>query len=226
MMTNRDYDLDVPGTEQLVDGKYTIHATSKLFSYCSSQSRPRCCPPGQLGYCPYPTSNRVRLRRWKKWYQLFLLALYACAFSFGENTLGAAWTTVSEDTGVSLVNMNGGSALNYLLLGLCNIWWISTANKVGRRPVFLFTTLICCLAGVWQGRVHGTAQWFLSNSLNGVGTSAYQAVIQLSVFDMFFAHERGMMLSFYLFGQQLGSILGLITGGIISDHLGWRYVIP
>ncbi|KAH0139100.1 hypothetical protein KCU67_g15275, partial [Aureobasidium melanogenum] len=101
-------------------------------------------------------------------------------------------TTVSEDTGVSLVNMNGGSALNYLLLGLCNIWWISTANKVGRRPVFLFTTLICSLAGIWQGRVNGTAQWFLSNILNGVGTSAYQAVIQLSVFDMFFAHERGI----------------------------------
>jgi hypothetical protein len=44
------------------------------------------------------------------------VALYACAFSYGENTLGAAWTTVSEDTGVSLTNMNGGSALNYLLL--------------------------------------------------------------------------------------------------------------
>ncbi|KAI4724370.1 MFS general substrate transporter [Aureobasidium sp. EXF-10728] len=189
-MTSSDYDLDVPGTQQLVD---------------------------ECG------SDPLTWPRWRKWYQLFLLALYACAFSFGENTLGAAWTTVSKDTGVSLVNMNGGSALNYLLLGLCNIWWISTANKVGRRPVFLFTTLICCLAGVWQGRVHGTAQWFLSNVLNGVGTSAYQAVIQLSVFDMFFAHERGMMLSFYLFGQQLGSILGLITGGIISDHLGWRW---
>ncbi|KAI5212396.1 MFS general substrate transporter, partial [Aureobasidium subglaciale] len=40
---------------------------------------------------------------------------------------------------------------------------------------------------------------------------------------MFFAHERGMTLSFYLFGQQPGSILGLITGGIISDQLGWRW---
>lgn len=62
-------------------------------------------------------TNRIqRWSRWKKYYQLFLVALYACAFSYGENTLGAAWTTVSEDTGVTLVNMNAGSALNYLLL--------------------------------------------------------------------------------------------------------------
>ena len=118
--------------------------------------------------------------------------------------------------------MNGGSALNYLLLGLCNIWWIVMANKLGRRPVFIATTLICSLAGLWQGHVQGTAQWMLSNVLNGIGTSAYHAVIQLSVFDMFFVHERGRMLSFYLAAQQLGSILGLITGGSISDQLGWR----
>ncbi|THW08599.1 MFS general substrate transporter [Aureobasidium pullulans] len=211
-MPTRDYDLDVPGTEQLVDVNHDLDTAHQGSSDIVLIPRPTECG-----------SDPLTWSRWKKWYQLFLLALYACAFSFGENTLGAAWTTVSEDTGVSLVNMNGGSALNYLLLGLCNIWWISTANKIGRRPVFLLTTLICCMAGVWQGRVHGTAQWFLSNSLNGVGTSAYQAVIQLSVFDTFFAHERGMMLSFYLFGQQLGSILGLITGGIISDQLGWRW---
>ena len=127
--------------------------------------------------------------------QLFLLALYACAFSYGENTLGAAWVTISEETGVSLTNMNGGSALNYLLLGFVNIFWIPLAMKIGRRPVFLATTIICMLSGIWTGKFHGTAQWMLSIALNGVGTSAYQAVIQLSVFDMFFAHERGRMLS-------------------------------
>jgi MFS family permease len=31
------------------------------------------------------------------------------------------------------------------------------------------------------------------------------------------------MLSVYLFGQQLGSILGLITGGAIADGPGWRW---
>lgn len=95
--------------------------------------------------------------------------------------------------------------------------------KFGRRPVFIFTTIICMCAGIWLGKFHGTAQWMLAMVLNGVGTSAYQAVIQLSIFDMFFTHERGKMLSFYLFGQQLGSILGLITGGSIADNLGWRW---
>lgn len=151
------------------------------------------------------------------------MSLYACAFSFGENTLGAAWTTVSEDTGVSLTNMNGGSALNYLLLGFVNIWWIPLANKFGRRLIFLLTTLINTAAMVWIGSFHGTGQWMVSMVLMGIATSAYQAVIQLTIFDMFYVHDRGRMLSFYLFGQQLGSILGLISGGTIADTVGWRW---
>ncbi|KAF5252786.1 hypothetical protein FANTH_2110 [Fusarium anthophilum] len=63
---------------------------------------------------------------------------------------------------------------------------------------------------------------------NGIGTSAYQAIIQLTVdtrpiFDMFFVHERGRMLSVYVFSQRLGSILGLSSGGSMSDTVGWRW---
>ncbi|KIW79602.1 hypothetical protein Z517_06214 [Fonsecaea pedrosoi CBS 271.37] len=212
-MADEIYELDVPGTEQLVDVHHTLQA-----AHVGGTS--------DIVLIPQPTGaggDPLRWSRWKKYYQLFLLALYACAFSFGENTLGAAWTTVSEDTGVSLTNMNGGSALNYLLLGFVNIFWIPTAMKIGRRPVFLATTIICMAAGVWLGKVNGTASWMLSMTLNGVGTAAYQAVIQLSVFDMFFVHQRGRMLSVYLFGQQLGSILGLISGGSIADGPGWRW---
>lgn len=43
------------------------------------------------------------------------------------------------------------------------------------------------------------------------------------IFDMFYVHDRGTMLSVYLFGQQLGSILGLISGGTIADTVGWRW---
>ncbi|KAF4447191.1 hypothetical protein F53441_9238 [Fusarium austroafricanum] len=119
--------------------------------------------------------------------------------------------------------MNGGSALNYLLLGFVNIWWMPTANILGRRLVFLATTALCLATAFWLAAFQGTVQWMLNMIVNGIGTSAYQAIIQLAIFDMFFVHERGRMLSVYLFAQQLGSILGLITGGSMSDTVGWRW---
>ncbi|KAF2146157.1 uncharacterized protein K452DRAFT_106756 [Aplosporella prunicola CBS 121167] len=205
---------DVPGTEYLVDVGHHLDVNHAGHGNSDVVLIPQPSP------CAGDPLNWSRV---KKYYQLFLLALYACVFSYGENGLGSAWTTVSKETGVSLTNMNGGSALNYLLLGFVNIFWIPAAMKIGRRPIFLATTAICIGASAWQGSFHGTAQWMLSCVLGGVGTSAYQAVIQLSIFDMFFVHQRGKALSFYLFGQQLGSILGLITGGIIADGPGWRW---
>lgn len=82
-----------------------------------------------------------------------------------------------------------------------NIFWILVAMKIGHRPVFLVTTILCMCAGVWRGEFHGTRHGFAALILNGVRTSSYQAVIQLSVFNMFFAHKRGRMLSEYLFRQ-------------------------
>ncbi|KAB8299287.1 hypothetical protein EYC80_001365 [Monilinia laxa] len=74
---------------------------------------------------PQPTScggDPPLWSRWKTYYQLFLVLLVACVLRLGENILGAAWETISKDTHVSFTNMNGRGALNYLLLGFCNIF--------------------------------------------------------------------------------------------------------
>jgi len=65
--------------------------------------------------------------------------------------------------------------------GLVNIWWIPVANIIGRRFVFLVTTILCCMAGVGLGSFHGVGAYMGVQVLNGLGTSAYQAVIQLAV---------------------------------------------
>ncbi|KAF7588201.1 hypothetical protein BBP40_006020 [Aspergillus hancockii] len=116
--------------------------------------------------------------------------------------------------------MNGGGALNYLLLGLVNIFWIPAVMKIGRRFCFLATLLLCIGSSFWMGAFHAAGEWFGSNILDGLGTSAYEAVIQLVVFDLFFDHQRGRMLGGYIFAQQLGSIIGLVAGGYISDGPG------
>lgn len=101
--------------------------------------------------------------------------------SFGENNLGAAWTQISDETNVSLNDMNGGSALNYLLLGFVNIIWVPTAMRFGRKFVFVTSMTINMAAALWNAYIYGTTQWYLNNAFGGIGTSAYEAIIQLTV---------------------------------------------
>lgn len=65
----------------------------------------------------------------KKYWQLTLLALYACGFSYGENNLGAARTVISREANVPLTALAGGGALNYLLL-------VSVPLTMCLRPVY------------------------------------------------------------------------------------------
>ncbi|GAV28110.1 hypothetical protein PMKS-001578 [Pichia membranifaciens] len=210
-MEREEFVDGVPGTELLVDikkdNKNVIEATEIVY----------IPPPTKCGADP------LGWPRYKKYWQLFVVSLYACCFAYGENNLGAAWTTVSEDIGVNMNNMNGGSALNWLLLGFFNVLWIPTAMKIGRKPVFIGTTVIALCAMVWVGKCNGNAQWFLAMTLNGLGVAGYEAMIQLTIFDTFFVHERGRALAVYLFSQQLGSVIGLVSGGAQADTIGWRW---
>ncbi|KAJ5886563.1 uncharacterized protein N7473_009237 [Penicillium subrubescens] len=216
MASGDDLFLDVPGTVYLVDASRTLNDAA----HAGNQD---------ILLIPQPSASLADPLNWphfKKLWSLFLISAYACVFSFGENNWGASWTLISEDTGVSLTNMNGGSALNYLLLGFFNIIWIPTAMKLGRKIVYILSLVILLGGSVWGGFYHGTAQYYIMLAIQGIGTAAYQALIQLTIFDMFFTHERGRMVAIYIFFQQLGSILGLILGGYISDGIGWRWSSP
>lgn len=56
-----------------------------------------------------------------------------------------------------------------------------TANIFGRKLVYLASTALCLATAFWLAAVQGTVQWMLNMIVNGVGTSAYQAIVQLAV---------------------------------------------
>jgi hypothetical protein len=105
----------------------------------------------------------------KKLWTLFLATLFATVVAYGENNLGAPWTEVAEDIGVSMKDMNGGSALNYLLLGFVNVLWIPTAMKLGRKIVYISSMPIIMLTSVWNAYLNGVLQWYLNSLVGGIG---------------------------------------------------------
>lgn len=212
-MEREDFVDGIPGTELLIN-----FDQSNLFDTKKDDIDIVLIPaPTTCGRDPLTWSKK------KKYWQLFVVSFYAASFGFGEDSLGAAWTTVSDDIGVNMDNMNGGSALNFLLLGFFNVFWVPTAMKYGRKVVLIATTAIALPSMVWIGKATGNAQWYLAMLLMGIAVAGYEVMIQLTIFDTFYVHERGRALAVYLLGQRVGSTTGLVTGGVISDTIGWEW---
>lgn len=53
--------------------------------------------------------------------------------------------------------------------------------KLGRKIVYILSLLLTVASGIWGGFFYGTGQYYVMLAINGVGTAAYQALIQLTV---------------------------------------------
>lgn len=53
--------------------------------------------------------------------------------------------------------------------------------KLGRKIVYILSLCLTVASGIWGGFFYGTGQYYIMLAINGVGTAAYQALIQLTV---------------------------------------------
>ena len=96
-----DHDLDVPGTEVLVDVDHSLNVEHAGHD---------------IVLLPPPTACEGDPLRWsklKKYWHLFLVSAYACVFSFGENTTGDACKCFFLS--LSSAQLTGGQGVQSLL---------------------------------------------------------------------------------------------------------------
>jgi MFS transporter, Spinster family, sphingosine-1-phosphate transporter len=81
---------------------------------------------------------------------------------------------------------------------------------------------------VWSGftlltwLVRDYNQLLLRHTLVGVGEASFATIAPTLVADLFPIDRRGRMLSIYYLGLPLGSALGILLGGPLGEHFGWR----
>ncbi|KAJ5226517.1 hypothetical protein N7468_007742 [Penicillium chermesinum] len=153
MVHPNDYMTDVPGTVYLVDASQAL-------------SNATDAGPQEIVLIPQPSSSPADPLNWpriKKLWSLLLISFYACVFSFGGKQLGCQ------------LDVNLRRHRRFF-----NIIWIPTAMKIGRKVVYILSLLILLGGSVWGGFYTGTGQYYIMLAIQGIGTAAYQAVIQLT----------------------------------------------
>jgi len=79
------------------------------------------------------------------------------------------------------------------------------------------------LASGSSGVAHTYWLIFLTRCFVGVGEAAYGPIAPAMLSDLFPSSIRGKVLSYFYAAIPVGSALGFVLGGILSDHFGWRH---
>ena len=131
---------------------------------------------------------------------------------------------MNEQLGFSYAILNDSYAVGNGTLCIGAFLLIPFALKYGRRPIYIISTAAQLAVSIWSAKLETVADIMLINAFScGVGALA-EVIVQMTVADMFFVHERGKMNSFYVWAQNIGGSLAPVAAGYITVSQGWRWV--
>ncbi|KAL2813430.1 major facilitator superfamily domain-containing protein [Aspergillus granulosus] len=176
---------------------------------------------------PRPTSSPDDPLNWR-WGRKYTAQaiVFTWAFMLGATTLSPAVTyvPVMAELGASSIYLNVGGALALLMLGLGNLLFNPLALRFGRRHVYFVSAIISAVSQIVTATARTKATFIGGRILLGFGAAPFEQLPALTVDDQFFVHRRGLGLSIYTLAITMGSFLGPIASGFVTDGMGWRWV--
>lgn len=211
-----DFEEVIPGTRRLFDehGK-------NLPGDASLQKH------GDIVLVPQPTDSPNDPLNWsllrKSWHSL--LVIYVVALTAAtSNDAGSGADGVNEELGISYDVFNTGAGVLFIGIGYWCLLSSPAVHLYGRRVLYLIGMLWGVFGSVWYGKIDSTTDTIWSQLFVGASESVAEAVVQLSLLDIWFEHQNGTTLGLYTLATAVGTYLGPLIGSQISDGVGWRWV--
>src|SRR5256886_6656081 len=93
------------------------------------------------------------------------------------------------------------------------------SDLFGRRPFYIAGLLIFLLGSAGSGLSQNMGELIAARALTGIGGGALMALGVTTIGDIFSPRERGRWMGLIMSVFGLGSIVGPLVGGFITDHL-------
>lgn len=176
---------------------------------------------------PRPTNDPNDPLNWPQWrkYLNFGLATFYALMAFAQiNATTPTWGPMEDELGFSAVLMNNTYAIGCGTLALGSFMLIPFALKYGLRPIYILSSAAQMGIMIWAARTYTGGDWWGVNALQCWVGSLAETMVQMTVADVFFVHQRGLMNSIYIWASNFGSSLAPVAAGFVTTSQGWRWV--
>lgn len=176
---------------------------------------------------PQPTDSPNDPLNWTwktKLYQGAVLIFITTFTAATANDAGAIQDAMNEIYDISYASMNTGAGVLFVSIGLCTLILGPTAFLYGRKMTYIICILLGLVGAAWFGACKTTSDTIWSQLFVGASEGCAEACVQLSLSDLFFAHQLGWALTIYIIGTSAGTYLGPLIAGFIVEYATFRWV--
>lgn len=115
------------------------------------------------------------------------------------------------------------SGIVALMVGLLTFPLSLMADRFGRVKSLVLMAMLWSLATLGCALAENYEQMLVARFLVGVGEAAYGSVGGAVVMSVFPREMRATLAGSFMAGGMFGSVLGIAIGGVLAQHLGWRW---
>ncbi|PWY81857.1 MFS general substrate transporter [Aspergillus heteromorphus CBS 117.55] len=161
---------------------------------------------------------------YRKWTILLTVTLPIFLMPLSSTILAPAVDAISAEFHV-ISTVEGPLTVSLFLLTYClgPLLLGPLSELVGRVPVLQVGNVVFLAFNLAGGFSRSMTQLLVFRLLSGLGASASLATGASTIGDVFPKEERGLGLALLNMGPVLGSCLGPIAGGFITDYSTWRW---
>ncbi|GAA3367477.1 MFS transporter [Streptomyces sannanensis] len=140
-----------------------------------------------------------------------------------RQVLNAVFPLLKAEWLLSDAQLGSLSGIVALMVGVLTFPLSLLADRWGRVRSLVIAAMVWSLATLGCAVSASYDQMFLGRFMVGVGEAAYGSVGIAVVLSVFPVALRATLSGAFIAGGAFGSVLGVSIGGVVAQHLGWRW---
>jgi len=157
-------------------------------------------------------------RQWPTWRKdviLVITGLSAGVVGAYGPMLSPGFNVVSASMGISVETLSQSTAWLILTIGLSLFVFNPIAKKMGRRPVYVACSVIMLAVCIWSALSTSYTSFLWSRIIGGLGMAPYEVLVQCTIADMYFVHQRATRIAIW----NMFLLCGISGGSLISGYI-------
>ena len=163
--------------------------------------------------------------RANKWAVLAIVAVGVFMATLDSSIVNISLPTIAHYFGVPLNGAVEWVTIAYLVVVAGTLLTIGRlADMIGRKPVWIAGLVIFTLGSAICGASSSLGMLIAARAFQGLGGALLMSISPVMLTNAFPARERGRALGLNAVVVALGVSTGPTLGGLITDHLTWRWI--